>query len=370
VKFLVAPLLAGVVGLPLTGAAQVAPPPPPAAPAPAKLVPPPPRPPRRPMAPVQKPAGKPRPKAPPAIQVPDLPYEPLARFDENGKLIRIEGSVDMAALKHNPTVGPATIERVRPFLTDWQQRVDVMVVDNLDIMQDVDNGLFENIDLADENQKVLMNEVFKMIISTSNPNNVMASSGALSKTQMDFQRKLVADYTTALDREVASEISAKIPGDDKEAKQKQLLEGSRFSLENMSRDEVRAYHRLLVTAAGLAEQVLPGLGLSAEEQQKAAAPLAAVRAAQSDGEKLQAVKSLLATMELMRQRDFMKAVLDARGPATLPELDDAAVKPNGLPPVEDIDEPKPEEAPAGDSSNATPGEPKGESQGEPQSEPK
>lgn len=346
-KFLVAPLLAGLVGLPATSLGQVAPPPPPAGDPPAKLVPPPPRPAPRKMTPIQKQPSKPRPKAPPAIQVPDIPYEPLAKFDADGKLIRIDGSVDLAALKHNPTVGPKTIERVRPFLTDWKQRVDVMVVDNLDIMQDVDNGLFENIDLADENQKVLMNEVFKMIISTSNPNNVMAGSGALTKTQMDFQRKLVADYTIALDKEVAAEISARIPGDDKESKQKQLLEGSRFSLSNMSRDEVHAYHGLLLTAAGLTDKVLPGLALSPEEQEKLAAPLAAVKTAQTDQQKMEAVKALLGAMELTRQRDFMKAVLDARGPATLPELDDAAIKPNGLPPVEDIDDPKPEAGPEG-----------------------
>lgn len=344
VTFLIVPLVGGLLGLPAASLGQVAPPPPPATEPPPKLTPPPPRPAHRVMTPIQKPS-KPRPKAPAPIQVPDIPYESLVKYDSNGKLIRIEGSVDIAALKHNPTIGPKTIERIRPVLNDWQQRVDVMVVDNLDVMQDVDDGLFEKMDLADENQKVLMNEVFKMIISTSNPNNVMANSGALTKTQVDFQRKLVTDYTTALDKEVAAEIAARIPGDDKEAKQKQLLEGSRFSLANMSRDEVRTYHDLLLTAAGLAGKVLPGMNLSAEEKDKLAGPLASLGAATTDQEKMDAVKTLLGALELSRQRDFMKAVLDARGPATIPGLDDAAIKPNGLAPVEDIDDNKPE-APA------------------------
>lgn len=355
ISFFIAPALAGLIALPSTSLGQVAPPAPAPGPAPAKLVPPPPRPPRRQMTPLTN--QKPRPRPQPAIQVPDIPYVPLAQFDENGKLIRIEGSVDMAALKHNPTIGPKTIERIRPILTDWQQRVDSMVVDNLDVMAELDGGLFEHLDLADENQKVLMNEVFKMIISTSTPNNVLANSNALTKTQIDFQRKLVADYTTAMDKEVAADIAARIPGDDKESKQKQLMEGSRFSLENMSRDEVRSYHNLLLAAAGLADAGLAGIDLTTEEKAQIAGPLAEVKAAKTDEEKTAAVKSLLGALGLTRQRDFMKAVLTARGPATLPELDDAAIKPNGLPPVEDIDDPKPEAAPT-ETPAEVPAEPK------------
>ena len=129
------------------------------------------------------------------------------------------------------------------------------------------------------------------------------------------------------------------------------MEGSRFSLENMSRDEVRAYHNLLLAAAGLADAGLAGIDLTSEEKAQIAGPVAEVKAAKTDEEKTAAVKSLLTALGLTRQRDFMKAVLTARGPATLPELDNAAIKPNGLPPVEDIDDPKPEAAPV-----ETPGE--------------
>jgi hypothetical protein len=331
-------LAAALLALPVPAWAQVAPPAGPPAPKPVDLVPTPVRPPG-PPPPAPKP--KPRPKAPAQVEVPEgIPYEPLAKFDENGRLIRVEGQLELLALKHNPTVGPQTIERVRPVLEGWRQNLDLMVVDNLDIIRDIDGGLFASIDLKDQNQMTFINEVFKMLIGVGSAGNSMNNAKVLTETQAKFQRRLVSDYTLARDKEVADEIKSRIPDDAEDAKNLQVIEVSRVSLANMSQDAVWAYHQLLVEAAGRAEAAIAGLDLTPDERARLEGPLVAAKKASTEDEKLAAGKALLDAMDMARQRDFMKAVLDARGPAKMPELDDAVIKPNGLPPVEDVDAPK------------------------------
>src|SRR5687768_1476502 len=82
-----------------------------------------------------QPAGQPATiqQAQPLQAVPQLPpFDRLAKLGPDGKVIRIEGVLDIMAIPRNTLIDQATREKIRPLVKNWVADVDQLAIDNLD----------------------------------------------------------------------------------------------------------------------------------------------------------------------------------------------------------------------------------------------
>ena len=351
---------------------QLAPPPPKQSPKEdLKYVAPPVRPPVQ-----QSPAGRPPPpppdaedhaghahqsrsRAPRAPAIPDIPFVPLVRVDGDGRAIPIDGQVTIAALKHNPLVGAETIEAVRPIVVEWVDRLDLMVIDNIDLVLEVEAGFFETLDFMV--QEGLMDaSVYRSALmpKPSLLDTYLFSERVLTDAQRNFNTKLTGDYvratTLAIGHEVelawAERVAAENGGVPRELNQEEgvnmrrefVSKGASFTFWYLCSDSVWSMKRQLSFASEHMDEILIELDLDDAQRDRFKRTQAALGLAADTDERTQLMVDLITPWQFDNQEILLLTALDIRGPLqTLPELDDAANKPDGLPPREDLKEWKP-----------------------------
>jgi len=187
--------------------AQVAPPPskkpepvrdytPPAPPAPPSRV-------NRPEA--ARPAVRPANRA-----LPDLPYESLVERDENGKLIRIEGSPTIEALWVNPMIDEELHPAIRDVLQSRRSLFRELVVTNIDDAIAMDEGILEKLRVNNRDE---LQEILGVVerLSTTTPEQELEQLGVIPDQAGAFTRKIATEYLQALQNELLDGFD---PGDD------------------------------------------------------------------------------------------------------------------------------------------------------------
>lgn len=319
-------IVTGVIGCVVFGPsalAQVLPPPPPP-PTREEYVPPPPRPAPQPAQPRQS-----RPQAP-KFNVPDLPYVSIVRKGEDGKVIRIDENLDFIAMKHNPMIGPATVEKIRPIVLDWYAKTEALVIDNLDIAMEVDEGLFERLNFRNEQDVMLANEAFKALFVVGPVSTHVLKNGGFERVQFDFTQKILGEYKTAMNLELAEKLSAEF-GDDRQAI---LQAGAGAMFSELCRDARECYRRLLLLTATHIDALLPLLEHDSAAHGKAKMLASGLKSAKDNATKLEIMRELMRALEFDDQQALLQGAIEKRGEPDLSALEDAAIKPDGAQPQE------------------------------------
>lgn len=180
--------------------AQVAPPPPPPTTPEPEFVPPPMQPPR-PAQPREfdtRRGGTPR----VATGLPDIPHpglwefcgtqdpaiEPVCRFDVN---------LHYAALRPNPTISSGMAPKIQEVIVARRARFELVVIEHLDETLDVDRGLVESVSISDPTALAELLERVKPLTPPTNLTQELQARGVLTKTQADFNNKIIGDYQRA-----------------------------------------------------------------------------------------------------------------------------------------------------------------------------
>ncbi len=315
---MVAVLVAGVFVS--ATAAQILPPP--SAPAERKeYVPPPPPPPRPPVEATRRPTTPQAPK----FNVPDLAYVPIVKKDDEGKVIRIDKDIDFVAMKHNPMIGPATVEKIRPAVKEWIEKTEALVLDNVDIVMEVDTGLFDRLDFSNEQDVMLANEAFKALFVIGPVSTYLIKAEAWERVQFDFNQKILQEYKQAVNMELAEYLAAK-HGDDRKAI---MQEGAKHLFTDLCRDALECYRRLLLLGATHIEAVAPAVAANLAGGESMESFVAAVKAAKTDADRLEAMRKLMKAMDFDGQQGLLMHAIEKRGDPDMHMLDDAGVKPEG-----------------------------------------
>lgn len=278
---------------------------------------------------VRPPSEQPR-RQPPAAnrpEVPDVPYVPMVQRGEDGRVIELTGNLDLLALRHNPLVRGKALDDLRPHVAAWRNRLDRMVIDYADIVLDLENGWFANMDFADDSQVYIANHIIMAMVAGGNLTKYLEDHGALSKPQAAFNQRIVQEYRTALYREKANEIAARHGANSQDA----LVEVTRITFSQLCADALWSFRRQLLDVASRAAEVLPAAGINREITSKWQKSLA-----ESD-DHYETVKRLFGELEYEQQAAILKAAL-ATTDMSFPELDAAKNKPEGTgePPTEDV----------------------------------
>ncbi len=297
--------------------------------------------------------------APQAPATPDLPFVPLVRVDGEGRAIPIGGQIAMAALKHNPLVGAETIEAARPVVVEWVDRLDLMVIDNIDMVLEIDAGFFETLDFLVQ-EGVMAANVYRnaLMPKPSLLDNYLFSEGVLTITQKNFNGKLVGDYVRAVTIAIGDDVEAvwneritaenggvprdMTPEELVAVRREFMAKASSFTFWYLCADSVWSMKRQLAFASEHMDEILPELDLDDEQMAAFKSTQEALGQTANPDERTRLMVALIAPWDFDNQEVLLLTAMDIRGPLeTLPELDDAVNKPDGFPPREDLKDWKP-----------------------------
>ncbi len=283
--------------------AQVAPPPPPAPPPTPQWVPPPPMPPAVAHAPATGEAAAP---AKAVVELPDLDYEPLARLDDEGRIIKLDRPADWAAWERNPTLGEEDRARVRDVLEERKAEFERRVINNLDLIKQIDDGIVEKMDLTDKAYLSHVTAVTKpLAVSGGGFIKDLQDRGLISAVQAEFNRKISREYGRSIGEQIARDFESNRPELGPAIFKNAFYQGLAETL--------WARRRLLLEAAAIFDRVTGDMNLSAGERAGADAAKAALSSAQDDEARFQAMFGFFRSLTLDRQKELLTRTVAARG---------------------------------------------------------
>ncbi|PCI09090.1 hypothetical protein COB72_07035 [bacterium] len=190
----------------------------------------------------------------------DVPYPKLAKKGPDGRILRLRQNPDILALRSNPNVGPISVEKIMPIVYARRYRMELMVIDNLDLYWELTGGLIENFDLSNISEMSKVAEMLKPLVYETTLSQDLMNRGILSRVQGGMNAYIVREYK----KTITDEIQV-LDGDNG------LEEVMRFVLDDSVLEARIAYNGLLAESmnqlAGLVEET----GLSSPSAQAIAA---------------------------------------------------------------------------------------------------
>ena len=248
---------------------------------------------------------------------PDMSYEPITVRDNDGTLIPLTDPVEYVAMSHNPMLDLWAMTKIAPFFYPRRLRVEQLVLQNLDTMMEIENGLIETMRIGDE-------EVMK---STSGKIAALTSaSGVLpyltsELTNANAVPKQVGILTNRILNKYQNDLTM-------EAMALPTTEDGATGIDQMMQKVMRMsiteheyfYRRLMMDAADQFAVVLPQLGLDTATS-SAIAPLA--EKLQDEGDldaRALLIREIFAGLDADTRRRALELTIELR-----PEVDPATL---------------------------------------------
>ena len=117
-----------------------------------------------PNAPPPPPTTQARPARP---QAPAVDFVPITKRDENGKIVMLDLPPEYLALAHNPLIDLSALVKIAPGFYERRQKVERLVIDQIDLLLDIEGGLVERARVNDE--AALRASAGRLSVFTGNP---------------------------------------------------------------------------------------------------------------------------------------------------------------------------------------------------------
>ncbi|MBU6414461.1 MAG: hypothetical protein KGS45_13440 [Planctomycetes bacterium] len=297
--------LAGALMVTSEASAQVVTPPTEGrAPTPA-YVPPPPPPTPKPFEGAQPSEAQPTTPPPAApVTLPSLPYKSLAEKGADGKLVALTEPIYVAALRVNPTVTDDERSKIEPYLKTRRESYEQIAIDNIDFLQEIDNGLVDKLNMADPNDAKKVQKI-RALAGKGTLSAALRDAKLLSETQIRFGDKIVKERNEAEIAELKAAAGSK-EGDKKAAADVVTPHLMRQAVS----ESLMARRGLFLELANNLTKVEGSLGLDAAAF---GSLKTAVAAAKDDASKVAAVQGVFKGLNADQARAALKAVVAARG---------------------------------------------------------
>jgi hypothetical protein len=165
----------------------------------------------------------------------NVPYPKLAQPGPDGRIIRLRQLPDIAALRSNPNVGPASVELIMPLIYLRRFKMETSVIDNLDLYWELSGGLVDNMNMSDINQMGRVADMMKPLVPEVTLSQDLLNRQILSRIQGGMNKYIVNEYKKAITDEIQV-----LDGE------KGLEEVMRFVLKDSLHEAKLAYQGLLV----------------------------------------------------------------------------------------------------------------------------
>lgn len=239
------------------------------------------------------------------------PYYSMVRRGPDGKVIRLDGAVDLLALGNNHLISAERRAALEPRVLEWMEEVDRLVIDNVDYLTmieplDGSPGILANIDLKDGKQSHRLGQLMTMLMSTGQLTIWLQNKGAITVQESSLNQMIVSDYLQAL-------MTERQQGAQGDEQQKAVTSFLYFMT---CRDTLEAYHRLLADAAPVADRAVASLSLTGEPLAKASDWASKAKGAEGVEARRQAVRGLLGVLSFEQQRAFMGKARELNPPTS------------------------------------------------------
>ncbi len=295
-----------VSGLATSAMSQVATPPPAEVPVPKEFIPAPPPPPA--PAPAQR-VTPPRPTRAQPEPLPDIKYESLIKRDAQGVVQPLGEPAHFAALRVNPLVDQKIWSEIGDYLTERRRGFEQLVINHMDVIDQIENGLFDQIDFNNPESFGPVVRVTKPLTPPDAPRSLtdeLRRRGSLTQQQAAFNSKIVREYSLAY-------VGGTLPEDaPPEVKTAHAAQAVSYLYRQTLEEPMFVYHDLLVETAGRLDQ-LGGMFESAEQKAAFNAAKAQLAKAGNKWERLGVMRELFSTLTVDQRKELLRKSLALRG---------------------------------------------------------
>jgi hypothetical protein len=241
------------------------------------------------------------------ITLPDLPYAPLGKGPD-GKVTPLVEPAEYAALRVNPMLKPEDLARFGKYLDERRATFERIVADNLDLVEKIEGGIFETLDLSDNKAFTKLLDVSKPLRTPSAPKALieeLQDRQLVDPTQAEFNRKIVREYHLAIIPDVKPDAT---PEEKGQHARRSLALFYKQGLE----EPLFVHRQLLLEASGKLDKILPALGLSGSEADKAMAAAKGIKPNTPDEARLKAMADVNAALSLDQRKELLRKVVALR----------------------------------------------------------
>jgi hypothetical protein len=244
------------------------------------------------------------------------PFARLPEIGTDGKIKRIDGTLDILAIPRNPLIDQATRDKIRPLVQNWQAEVDQLAIDNLDFLEKIEPpaggpGVIDGVHVNDQPSMHAVTEMMTQLMSAGPLSNHLEMKEGFSREQSQRNQEIVTDYL----QQVMNEIMAAAKTDTEEGKVAQIDNVSRFLFYISCRDSIESYHRQLEESAAIMDQCVASLSLPADQKGKANEAASACKLAATPAEQRKAARKVLDTLTFDQRRAALSKARELLGPA-------------------------------------------------------
>jgi hypothetical protein len=253
-----------------------------------------------------KPAQPVQPGQPPQGQQAPMKFDHLVRRDADGKVVRLEGFVDVIALHVNELVDAAAWERCAPLIDEWVTDTDRSVIDNLDFVEELDRGVLGTLDLMDQNSNRRVMEMMMQFIAIGPLTAFLETRGGLTRPQAQHNTAITNEYYQQMLNEVRDTTQRQFADLPDEARQAKIIHAqSAFIYQMMSRDAMASYDRQLDILAPNFAKIAAALALDPGARAQVDGLVSSIRDAQPGPERRKVVKAALAALPFDQRREVL-----------------------------------------------------------------
>lgn len=236
-------------------------------------------------------------------EIPPVPYEKLAQLDEDGKILRYDVILDYEALRSNPLVAESKSIEMRPMVVGRRYRMESIVIDNFDLIDQVDHGLLDTMGLEDMTKMKQIIDTITPLVPPKSISQEMFDRGLLSPVQHRFNQKILGEYQN----DILVELTAQDTNTG-------LSEFMKYMMHESLKEAQQAYEGLLGEASWRMQEVLEHAALTGTPQ---AAKLLEITGTMEDGpEGLAAnakkIREAWDGFDMSQKQAFLRAVQETR----------------------------------------------------------
>lgn len=251
------------------------------------------------------------------------PFDRMAKLGPDGKVIKLEGVLDILAIPRNNLIDAATRERIRPYVQNWLAEVDQLAIDNLDFIEKIappegGSGVIDEVNINDNKKLLYVAQMMNQLMAAGPLSAHLEVKEALTRDQAQLNQQIVSDYLQQLMNQVMADNGVPNQIDQKpqteEQKLKQVNAVSRFLYELSCRDTMTAYYRMLKDAAPVMEKVVEQMNLSADQVAKIKPLLPKAKSAMLPKDKQQATREILNQMTFDQRREALQKARELAPP--------------------------------------------------------
>lgn len=244
------------------------------------------------------------------------PFDRLAKLGPDGKVVRIDGMLDILAIQRNPLVDQATRERIRPVVMAWVSDIDRLTIDNLDFLEKIQPpqggpGIIETVDINNQPTLQPVSQMMTQLMSAGPLSNHLELREVFTREQSARNQEIVSDY---LQQVMNEEMKSNGDPNDQAAKLRQINTVSHFLFYMSCRDALESYNRQLERSAPIMDKVIDGLDLPSETKSKLGPAITAAKSAADAKARRKAAREVLNGLDFDQRRAALAKALEINGP--------------------------------------------------------